>query len=286
MPYGEILSETKTYSNPYKFNGKELDTETGLAYYGARYYAPELGVWYGCDPLMEKYPAFSPYVFCAGNPVKLVDPDGRKVWDNKNIRDAERYAKKVGGTIKRWIGRNGYEHASVTKLYSSINSDGGYDVTVSTKAFLGKKSNQHNVLYNTAESLLGTSNSLDGKADPANLGTCTKQDVMVASGVIGTIIGGVSILAEGMSIMTGMAFLNSIDDVGTNIKGESISQQVVKKEKGKKIVGKIKTGINLLSIIGSSTTIHRTNDVVEKTIETTNIINTTTNEYINNKKNE
>jgi len=40
MPYGEILSETKTYSNPYKFNGKELDTETGLAYYGARYYSP------------------------------------------------------------------------------------------------------------------------------------------------------------------------------------------------------------------------------------------------------
>ena len=37
MPYGEILSETKTHSNPYKFNGKELDTETGLAYYGARY---------------------------------------------------------------------------------------------------------------------------------------------------------------------------------------------------------------------------------------------------------
>ena len=34
--YGEILSETKTYSNPYKFNGKELDTETGLAYYGAQ----------------------------------------------------------------------------------------------------------------------------------------------------------------------------------------------------------------------------------------------------------
>jgi len=77
MPYGEILSETKTYSNPYKFNGKELDTETGLAYYGARYYSPELGVWYGVDPLMEKYPAFSPYVFCAGNPVRFVDVDGR-----------------------------------------------------------------------------------------------------------------------------------------------------------------------------------------------------------------
>ena len=43
-------------------NGKELDTETGLAYYGARYYSPELSVWYGVDPLMEKYSAYSPYV--------------------------------------------------------------------------------------------------------------------------------------------------------------------------------------------------------------------------------
>ena len=54
-----------TLSNPYKFDGKEFDTEIGLAYYGARYYSPELGVWYGCDPLMEKYSASSPYVFCA-----------------------------------------------------------------------------------------------------------------------------------------------------------------------------------------------------------------------------
>ncbi len=84
MPYGEILSETKTYSNPYKFNGKELDTETGLAYYGARYYSPELSVWYGVDPLMEKYPASSPYVFCAGNPVKFVDVDGRDYGVLKN----------------------------------------------------------------------------------------------------------------------------------------------------------------------------------------------------------
>jgi len=66
-------------SNPYKFNGKELDTETGLAYYGARYYSPELGIWYGVDPLMEKYSASSPYVFCAGNPVKYIDPNGKNV---------------------------------------------------------------------------------------------------------------------------------------------------------------------------------------------------------------
>ena len=77
QPYGEVLCEEKTYSNPYKFNGKELDTETGLAYYGARYYSPELSVWYGVDPLMEKYPQNGAYVFCNANPIRFVDPDGR-----------------------------------------------------------------------------------------------------------------------------------------------------------------------------------------------------------------
>jgi len=33
-------------------------------------------MWYGVDPLYEKYPDMSPYVYCAGNPVNLVDPDG------------------------------------------------------------------------------------------------------------------------------------------------------------------------------------------------------------------
>ncbi len=40
-----------TYDNPFKFNAKELDDDTGLYYYGARYYNPRLSIWYGVDPL-------------------------------------------------------------------------------------------------------------------------------------------------------------------------------------------------------------------------------------------
>ena len=65
---------------PYKFNGKELDEETGLYYYGARYMQPITSVWYGIDPLTEKYPDVSAYAYCMGNPVKLVDSDGEKVY--------------------------------------------------------------------------------------------------------------------------------------------------------------------------------------------------------------
>jgi RHS repeat-associated protein len=62
---------------PYKFNGKEKDEETGLYYYGARYYNGDDQLWMGVDPMWEKYPGISPYVYCANNPVRYNDPDGR-----------------------------------------------------------------------------------------------------------------------------------------------------------------------------------------------------------------
>ena len=70
-----------TYENPFKFSGKELDDITGLYDHGARSRDPKLTMWYGVDPLYEKYPDMSPYVYCAGNPVKFIDPDGMDEWE-------------------------------------------------------------------------------------------------------------------------------------------------------------------------------------------------------------
>ena len=57
----ELLVDEHTSSEdmPYKFNGKELDQETGLYYYGARYMNPVTNLWYGVDALVEKYPNLS-----------------------------------------------------------------------------------------------------------------------------------------------------------------------------------------------------------------------------------
>ena len=68
---------TTVYKTPYKFNGKELDAETGLYYYGARYYDPKISLWLGVDPMMEKGPESSPYCYAMNNPLNMVDPDGR-----------------------------------------------------------------------------------------------------------------------------------------------------------------------------------------------------------------
>ena len=39
-------------------------------------------MWLSVDPMADKYPGISPYAYCAWNPVKLVDPDGREIWIN------------------------------------------------------------------------------------------------------------------------------------------------------------------------------------------------------------
>jgi RHS repeat-associated protein len=89
--YGEVFIEERngTWNTPYLFNGKELDEETGLYYYGARYLNPTSGMWLSTDPLFEKYVGMSPYNYCAGNPVKLVDVDGREISDEESMKDAQ-----------------------------------------------------------------------------------------------------------------------------------------------------------------------------------------------------
>ena len=76
-PYGETIDEVTSTDNLYRWSSKEWD-ETLLSYdFGARYYRPSaLPFWTTMDPLCEKYPDISPYAYCAGNPVNLVDPEG------------------------------------------------------------------------------------------------------------------------------------------------------------------------------------------------------------------
>ena len=69
----------------FAFAGKEKDSETGLSYFGARYYDADLTTgWLSVDPMADKYPSMSPYNYCAGNPVKLVDPEGEEIYYKEN----------------------------------------------------------------------------------------------------------------------------------------------------------------------------------------------------------
>ena len=83
MPWGEpfvdLRNENDGYETRYTFSGKERDEETGFSYFGARHYNPSLSIWLSVDPMADKYPGLSPYTYCANNPVKLVDPNGREI---------------------------------------------------------------------------------------------------------------------------------------------------------------------------------------------------------------
>ena len=80
LPYGELLVDehSSTEEMPYKFNGKELDQETGLYYYGARYMNPRTSLWYGVDPHIEEMAFSSSYTYCDDHPVNFVDIKGKK----------------------------------------------------------------------------------------------------------------------------------------------------------------------------------------------------------------
>ncbi|MFR6389905.1 MAG: RHS repeat-associated core domain-containing protein, partial [Prevotella sp.] len=82
VPFGEVFVEERNniWNTPYLFNAKEFDEETGLYYYGARYYDPRLGLWITTDPLQEKYYDISTYCYAYNNPIRYVDPTGMEGW--------------------------------------------------------------------------------------------------------------------------------------------------------------------------------------------------------------
>ena len=125
LPYGETMAQqlgSNYYNSPYKFNGKELDEETGLYYYGARYFDPRTSIWLSVDPEFARYPNASPYNYCLQNPINAIDPDGRVVifingqhagdggnrsyWNGLDQRIANRFgdynARYYDGAIGGW----------------------------------------------------------------------------------------------------------------------------------------------------------------------------------------
>jgi RHS repeat-associated protein len=92
FPSGEVWIDQDNPApgipQPYLFNGKELDTETGLYYYGARYYDPRVQIWASPDPILSQYMRGSPaggvlnpqnlglYTYAWNSPLVHGDPDG------------------------------------------------------------------------------------------------------------------------------------------------------------------------------------------------------------------
>ena len=93
LPFGEEWPERST-TDKRLFTGKERDFETGLDYFGARYYRAEVGRFSTVDPVVTfdenlvDPQRWNRYAYVRNNPLKYVDPDGRwieTVWDIANV---------------------------------------------------------------------------------------------------------------------------------------------------------------------------------------------------------
>ena len=91
--------------SPHLFNGKERDAESGLYYYGARYYDERTSLFANPDPLWTGYAWTTPYAFCVGNPAKYVDFDGRE-FDEANEITAQSIETAINHTIANLENKN------------------------------------------------------------------------------------------------------------------------------------------------------------------------------------
>ena len=109
--------------HPFVFTGKEKDSETGYGYFGARYMDHELmTMWLSVDPMADKYPSISPYAYCAWNPVKLVDPDGKDVWEVDKNGHVKRTGDDGGENIQTIKYANGHTSIHEGNYYHDIFS--------------------------------------------------------------------------------------------------------------------------------------------------------------------
>jgi RHS repeat-associated protein len=92
FPSGELWVDQRSNTErlPYLFSDKEMDKETELYYFGARYYDPRTSLWQNTDPEQSEYldgagmgGVYNPlnltsYAYGGDNPLIFTDPDGRK----------------------------------------------------------------------------------------------------------------------------------------------------------------------------------------------------------------
>ncbi len=176
---------------PYKFTGKELDPETGLYYYGARYYEPRLQRWLSPDALESVLrvgvpPAHNPYQYTLWNPLRFVDPTGleeeqswsQRVWaalttpfrkiEEVKEQVAEAFGKATGGVVSQ---RRGEVQAAKQREIAEVL---GEDPAAAEAAELAKAEELTRISERKATGLARTGLDVAEMAIPLPLGKAGK----------------------------------------------------------------------------------------------------------------
>ncbi|WP_303850146.1 RHS repeat-associated core domain-containing protein [Apibacter mensalis] len=211
VPFGEVFIEERnnSWNTPYLFNGKELDEETGLYYYGARYYNPRESVWLSVDPLAEKYPNVSPYAYTFQNPINYTDPTGmipedgagdppKRSWFGRNIikpiEDFFKMRRTLRGESSSGVGVTGasvevgeIEQTHDPETIAIWNAEDNYiggepfsglaEVTTQGIQWLGEQITGSDVSEETANNIqLGTDIIVIASSKGKNIGRLGKQE--------------------------------------------------------------------------------------------------------------
>jgi len=168
-PYGEQLlnQQSTSYNERFTFTGKERDIETGYVHFDARNLFEVASIWLSPDPLLDKYIYNSPYVYCDGNPIKYVDPDGRDVWElsddgtiKARIRDKTQDAIAIKGKSISFdygtidMGVHGRERNNTNYTYFQF-AEGKENEAAAAFKFLADNSSVEYALVNTDKNVSG-----------------------------------------------------------------------------------------------------------------------------------
>ena len=173
VPFGEVFIEERnnTWNTPYLFNAKEFDEETGMYYYGARYYEPRLSLWMDTDPLQEKYPSISSYCYTSNNPTKYIDPNGKsmKEYDTDGTVISDLGGNKIdfihqkNGDVKIVNKENGHTN-TISKgkkfIYNYTHRNNSISWKDITKEFVKEEGPKKSLFSDFSESKEGVFSSL------------------------------------------------------------------------------------------------------------------------------
>ena len=143
----------------YAFSSKERDAETGLSYFGSRYYSSDLSIWLSVDPMSGKYPSLSPYVYCANNPVKLVDPNGEEAIDPDDPPKRNFFQKIGDGLVK--LDKSLEGHSDVANKGTITKQDVEVSVAVVATMMSAGAALEAETAFKTTVAIVSAVNSVD-----------------------------------------------------------------------------------------------------------------------------
>ena len=176
-PFGGVFASTGN-TQPYKYNGKELDAKKGLNWYdyGVRMYDAALGRFATVDPSAENYFNTSLYAYCGNNPISRIDPTGADWYEDKqgNLRwqegsEALKGYTNIGSSASIALGNDNYLNFYQNGGILANQAVNAFDLIASSgklqNQFLGKTSplseDSKSALFNSLNS-----RSIDAIARP------------------------------------------------------------------------------------------------------------------------